>query len=119
MASHDDALERLLPLPPASFHALVALGEGDLHGYGVRQRVETLTGGAVRLPPGTLYETIHRLRGQGLVEESDRRPPPEDDHSQRTYYRLTPLGQAALRAEVERVGAVVDHARRLLRDGGA
>lgn len=119
MDPHSETLARLLPLPSASFHALVALGEGDVHGYGIRQRVEALTDGAVRIPPGTLYETLHRMQAQGLVEESDLRPPPDEDHSQRTYYRLTSLGRAALRAEVARMGSVVDHARRLLREGPA
>ena len=117
MSDADSAPDRVrahLPLPVATFHVLLALQEGDLHGYGVKKRVEALTDGAVRMAPGTLYETLHRMRERGLVEEPDERPPGEEAHAQRSYYRLTGLGRRVLRAEVERVGGMIDHARALL-----
>jgi DNA-binding PadR family transcriptional regulator len=112
-----DNVRDLLPLPRATFHVLLALQEGDLHGYAVKKRVEVLSGGAVRMAPGTLYETLHRMRERGLVEVTDERPPPEDDQARRSYYRMTQWGREALLAEVERLGAMIDHARALLARG--
>ncbi len=64
--------------------------------------------------PGTLYTTIQRAEDLGLIEESDERAPPAEDHSQRRYYELTPFGTQVLAAEVERLGAFIDHARTAL-----
>lgn len=96
----------LLPLPPATFHILLALAAGDRHGYGIIQDVETRTDGALRLSPGTLYRTIQRLLEQGLIVEPKRRPDPQDDRRRR-YYRITPYGTAAARAESRRLTHLV------------
>jgi DNA-binding PadR family transcriptional regulator len=114
---HPDPTD-LLPLPRATFHALLALQEEPLHGYGVKQKVERLSKGAIRMAPGTLYETLHRMRERGLVVEA---APPEKDragHAQRTLYRLTAFGRDVLRAEVELLGSMVDHARSLMHAAG-
>jgi DNA-binding PadR family transcriptional regulator len=113
----DPDVTALLPLPRATFHILVALQEGPLHGYAVKQRVEDLSGGVVRMAPATLYETLHRMKVRALLEEAPPSVPLEDDHPQRSYYRLTPHGRAVLAAEVQRLGAMVDHARRLFGEG--
>ena len=93
---------------------LMALAEGPAHGYGVRQRVEVRTDGAVKLGSGTLYEAVHRLLERGLIQE---RPPPADESGSggppRRYYALSDEGRGALRAELLRMEAVVDHARSL------
>lgn len=114
----DGDVRELIPLPRATFHVLLALQEGDLHGYAVKKRVETLSDGAVRMAPGTLYETLHRMRERGLIDAVDGGGPP-DDHPQRTYYRMSALGRSALRAEVERLGTMIDRARSLFRRGEA
>ena len=54
----------MLPLPPATFHILLALATEDRHGYGIIQEVEARTGGELRLSPGTLYRSIQRLLEQ-------------------------------------------------------
>lgn len=100
----------LLPLPPATFHILLALAAGDRHGYGIIQDVEARTDGALRLSPGTLYRTIQRLLEQGLLVEPKRRPDPTDD-PRRRYYRITPFGTAAARAETRRLTQLVRIAR--------
>jgi DNA-binding PadR family transcriptional regulator len=91
-------------------YLLFALLEGDKHGYAVKQRAEELSDGVVRLGPGTLYATIQKAEDVGLIEEV---PPPADavEHAQRKYYALTANGRATLRADVERLGALVDGAR--------
>ena len=114
--SDDHAVRNMLPLPRATFHVLVALQEGPLHGYGVKQRVQDLSDGMVRMAPGTLYETLHRMRTRGLIEDADPDSPPAEDHPQRSYYRLTPFGRSVMSAEVHRLGAMVDHARARMRE---
>ncbi len=107
---------RLLPLTPAVFHILLALADGERHGYGIMRDVEAHTQGAVKMGPGTLYGSIKRMLAAGVIEEADERPDPELDDERRRYYRLTPLGRRALAAEAERlVRAVrVVEARRVL-----
>ena len=70
--------ESFLPLPTAAFHILVALADGDRHGYAIMQDVAAGTGGRLRLNPATLYTTIRRLLDQGLLTELDERPDAED-----------------------------------------
>ena len=103
--------ESLLPLPPATFHILVALADEDRHGYAVIKDVAARTGGALRLSPGTLYRSIQRMIEQDLIVEADTRPAPEADDERRRYYRITPLGRAAARAEAERLSDLVKLAR--------
>jgi DNA-binding PadR family transcriptional regulator len=100
----------LLPLPPATFHILLALAAGDRHGYGIIQDVHARTDGALRLSPGTLYRTIQRLLEQGLIAEPARRADPHDD-PRRRYYRITALGTAVAKAEARRLSQLVRLAR--------
>lgn len=90
-------------------HILLALLEGDLHGYAIMQSVEALSDGAVRMGPGTLYGTLKRLLDQGLVEETDERPAADDDERRR-YYRLTPSGRESVRSETARLSRLVKFA---------
>ncbi len=95
--------QSLLPLPPAAMYILVALAEAPSHGYRIMSEVEKLSGGVMRLGPGTLYGTIKRLLGQGLIVELDQRPDPELDDERRRYYQLTALGTGVATAELERL----------------
>ena len=106
-----DALDALLPLQPATFHILLALTGEDRHGYGIIQEVAARTGGAVRLSAGTLYRSIQRMLEQGLLSETRHRPAPALDDPRRRYYRITPLGTAAARAEARRLEQLVQLAR--------
>lgn len=106
----------LLPLSRSLLHLLLALQEGERHGYAVKKRVEELSNGIVKMGPGTLYTTIQRAEMQSLIRESDKRPE-TDDQSQRRYYELTELGREALVAEVERLGDFLDSARTALAGG--
>jgi DNA-binding PadR family transcriptional regulator len=102
MAMVETNPEMMLPLTPAVFHVLLALVEGERHGYAIMQEVAESTGGQIKMGPGTLYGTVKRLLEAGLIEESDRRPGPELDDERRRYYRLTGLGQRVVTAEAER-----------------
>jgi DNA-binding PadR family transcriptional regulator len=102
--------QALLPLTPAVFHILLALADGERHGYGIMQE-EVARSGGVRLGPGTLYGSIKRMIEAGLIQESDERPDPELDDERRRYYRLTDFGQRVAAAEAERLAALVRAAR--------
>ena len=102
--------ESFLPVPPATFHILLALADGELHGYAIMQDVAQRSDGAVRLGPGTLYGALKRLLEARLVEEAGERADEGDER--RRYYRLTNLGVAVARAEVHRLDAIVRAARR-------
>ena len=104
--------EELLPLTPAVFNILLALADGEKHGYGIMLEVEANTNGQFLMGPGTLYGSIKRMLQAGLIEESDERIDPEmDDPRRRSYYRLTGLGRRALRMEAERLASQVQIAR--------
>ena len=104
--------EAYLPLPPATFHILLALADGELHGYAIMKGVAARSEGTVRLGPGTLYGSLKRLLEAGLVEEGGERADPERGDERRRYYRLTPLGLSVVRAEARRLDAMVRAARR-------
>jgi DNA-binding PadR family transcriptional regulator len=99
---------------------LLALADGNRHGYGIKQEVERHTDGAVRLGPGTLYEAIQRLEQTGLIVEVDA--PAQDDERPRRFYRLTKQGWGVLREEIDRLQRLLEHAQakpRLRKAGSA
>ena len=97
-----------VPLPAAALHILLAIGGGERHDYAIMGEVERITDGTVRMGPGTLYGTIKRLLGSGLIEECGERPDPLRDDQRRRYYRLTTLGRAVVAREVERLESMID-----------
>ena len=109
----DDRLraDSLLPLPPATFHILLAVADEDRHGYAIIQEVEARTGGELKLSAGTLYRSIQRMLEQGLIVETQERPAPELDDERRRYYRITPFGSEVARAEARRLTQLVKLAR--------
>jgi DNA-binding PadR family transcriptional regulator len=100
-----------MALPRSAVQILIALGDGERHGYAIMRTVEEATGGAVKLGPGTLYTTLARLEADGLIEESDARPDPAVDDRRRRYWRLTLAGRAVAAEEVRRMAAIVERAR--------
>jgi DNA-binding PadR family transcriptional regulator len=100
-----------LPLPPATFHILIALIREDRHGYAIMQDVEERTDGELRLSAGTLYRSVQRMLEQGLIRETRDRPARELDDERRRYYRITELGTAVARAEARRMTEMVRMAR--------
>jgi DNA-binding PadR family transcriptional regulator len=106
------APQGFLPLTPAVFNILLALADGDKHGYGIMLEVESATEGQVQMGPGTLYGSIKRMLKAGLIEESDERADPELDDQRRRYYRVTGVGRKTLEAEVQRLAAQLRIARR-------
>ena len=98
-------------LTPAVFHILLALADGESHGYGIMQDVERFTNGETRLGPGTLYRSIQRMLVDGLIEELAISLHDETDEDRRRYYRLTAKGLAVAEREARRLADLVDAAR--------
>jgi DNA-binding PadR family transcriptional regulator len=101
------SLQEVLPLTPPVFHILLALADEERHGYGIMQDVARQTDGALQLGPGTLYGCLKRMLAGGLVEEADERRDPALDDERRRYYRMTPFGRRAARAEAQRLAGAV------------
>lgn len=102
----ETSIEERLPLTPAVFHILLALAEGERHGYAIMREVAEQSGGQMRLGPGTLYGSIRRMLEDGYIEESAARPDPALDDERRRYYRLTPYGRRVAEAEAARLQAL-------------
>jgi DNA-binding PadR family transcriptional regulator len=96
-----------LPLKPLDLQLLLALAEGELHGYGLVQAITDRTDGVVTLEPGNLYRVLKRLLDDGLVDEAPRRAAPDLADERRRYYRLTALGGRVLAAELGRLERLV------------
>ena len=111
MVTRKREAEPLLPLTPAMFHVLLALADGEKHGYAILKEVSELTGGRVRLSAGTLYGIIKRLLQEEMIVESGRRPAAALDDERRRYYRLTEFGERVARAETARLQDMVAMAR--------
>lgn len=109
----------LLPLTPAVFHILLALADGEKHGYSIMQEVTRITDGAIQMGPGTLYGTIKRMLEARLIEETDERPDPQMDDERRRYYRLTAFGERVAQAETARLALLLNVAQSKRLMGGA
>lgn len=119
MAKSNPHPEDLLPLTPAVLHILLALSDGEKHGYAIMQEVEDMTDGNLTMGPGTLYGTIKRMLKAKLIEETNDRPDPEMDDKRRRYYRVTGFGQQVVAAEAHRLATLVNIAQSKQVFGGA
>lgn len=96
-------IHALLPLTPTVFHMLLALADGEKHGYGIMQAVADETQGQMQIRTGSLYGSIRRMIEAGLIEETNERPDPELDDERRRYYGMTAFGRRVLTAEAARI----------------
>jgi DNA-binding PadR family transcriptional regulator len=103
--------ESYLPLTPAMFHILLALADGEKHGYAILKEVARRTEDKVRLSAGTLYGNLARLEAAGLIRESGKRPEVVLDDERRRYYLLTAFGREVAVAEAERMEEALLQAR--------
>jgi DNA-binding PadR family transcriptional regulator len=99
----------LVPLTPAIFHILLALVGGESHGYGIMIEVEKVTGGQIRLGPGTLYRSLQRMLVERLIEEYD--DPDNPDQERRRNYQVTRLGRSVAQEEAKRLATLVEAAK--------
>jgi len=111
MPAHEPDPSDFLPLSPPVFQVLLALADGDKHGYAILKEVEQRTEGKVVLSTGTLYAIIKRLLTDGFIEELDERPAAQEDDQRRRYYALTPFGRKVAVAEANRMEEILESAR--------
>lgn len=93
----------LLPLSPRVFHILLAIASEPRNGYQIATTVLENSDGKVRLSTGTLYEALHRMTRQGLLQPAPKGSHTKSDGRNQRFYIPTDLGLAALRAEAERL----------------
>jgi DNA-binding PadR family transcriptional regulator len=108
------------PLKPAVLHILLALADGEHHGYAIMQAVHEQSHGAVPLRTGSFYRHLSSLIDAGWIDETAG--PAHDDPRRGAYYRLTARGRDALTAERARLQQLLDafpSARRAARKGQA
>jgi len=102
-------IDDLLPLKPLVFQVLLALADGERHGWALVREVQQ-RGGFSRVMPGNFYRTLRAMLADGLIAESHARPDDGDDERRR-YFRLTPLGEEVASAEARRLEQIVIEAR--------
>jgi len=100
--------DALLPLTPISFEILLALMDGDLHGYAILQAVESRLSGKLPLRTGTMYRALARLMDEELIERASTN---DDEDPRRRYYRITTHGRSTAKAEARRLADQVEAAR--------
>jgi DNA-binding PadR family transcriptional regulator len=98
-------------LSVAALHILIAVADRERHGYAIMQDVSARTGGQLRLGPAMLYGSIKRLLHDGLIEELDERPDPDQDDVRRRYYRITSHGRKGATEETARLTKLLRQAR--------
>ena len=103
--------EELLPLRPIAYQVLLALADGERHGYGITQDISQRTAARLDPEPGNLYRTLKWMLDQRMIEESERRPARDLDDQRRRYYRLTRFGWRVGVAETARLEALVMEAK--------
>lgn len=94
------------PLTPAVFHVLLALADGELHGYAIMRSVEEATTPGIKMGPGTIYGSLQRMEEAGLVEDRGAA-----DDGRRRLYGITERGRLALEAESARLARLSDLVR--------
>lgn len=94
------------PMTEAMYYILLALYSPN-HGYAIMQEIEKISGGRVKMGPGTLYGVLTRLVKNGLIEMVD-------SDSRRKIYKITPEGEAVLTAEFERLEKMVCDGKEIL-----
>lgn len=103
-----------LPLKDLVFRILVALADGERHGWSLVQALDEPSGGT-RLLPGHLYRTLNRMLEDGLIEERERagarKPPGTSGATPSRFFSLTALGRDVARAELERLELLVKKSR--------
>jgi DNA-binding PadR family transcriptional regulator len=103
----DSEILRYLPLTESTCYILLALAE-PMHGYALMQKVEAMTGGAVKIGPGTLYTAFSTLEKEELIIKVD-------EHDRRKCYGLTPKGKSVLQEHIRRSEILVKNGREITR----
>ena len=101
---------RYLPLQQADLHILLALAQGEKHGYAIMQAARSLSDGTFSMGPASLYTTIAKLLADGFIEETTSHKKPEELERGRRYYRLSGRGRSAFEADLRRMEGILKRA---------
>ena len=96
------------PMTEAIFYILLATRR-PVHGYGIIQNVENLSGGRVRLAAGTLYGAINTLLEKGWIAALEG-----EADSRKKEYVITENGREILNKELQRLSELLENGKRLL-----
>ncbi len=99
-----------LPLTAPVFHILLALADGEQHGYAILQEIEARSDSTVKLGTGTLYTAIKQMLAAGLIERAESLDSQHQDERRR-HYRITTLGERVAKGEAARMDSLVGLAR--------
>ena len=102
--------DEFLPLKPLVFQVLLALADGERHGWSLVRDVQQ-RGAFGRIMPGNFYRTLRAMLADGFIEETSSRTRGVDDDERRRYFRLTALGANVAAAEARRLEEAVGEAR--------
>ena len=107
----------LIPLKQSTYQVLLALADGELHGYAVMQVLSEMTEGREAILPGTLYAALARMVDEGLVEVREGQDDDSSGGPKRRYYKRTSFGREVARLESERLRALLDiaHTQKILK----
>jgi DNA-binding PadR family transcriptional regulator len=105
----NESPDSFLPLTPVAFEILLAVAEGERHGYDVMIEIERRSGGRISPNPGTLYRALDRLVQEGLLTSAVQSVGGES----RRVFSLSPLGRDVAAAEAARLSDQVLAARSL------
>ena len=89
------AVKRYIPMSETMFYILLSLRQPN-HGYGIMQQVKELTGDRVNMGAGTIYQSIGKLEGDGLIK-------PLREEDRKKIYEITDLGTQVLTIEAKRI----------------
>jgi DNA-binding PadR family transcriptional regulator len=106
----DVSVGRFLPLKPLVFQVLLALADGERHGWSLVREVQQ-RGAFGRIMPGNFYRSLRAMLADELIEEAPVAARTADDDERRRYFRLTALGQKVATAEARRLEEAVLEAR--------
>lgn len=98
-----------VPMTETAFYILLYLQKPN-HGYGVVQKVEKLTGGTIKLAPGTMYGSLSKMEKDKVIEfirEEDKRK----------IYQITELGSQVLELELQRITRLYKIAQEEMKNG--
>lgn len=103
-----------LGIPQGTLHLLVLtiVRREPLHGYGIAQRLQSLTNGAFQINPGSLFPALYALERDGLLRCEERA---SDNNRRARYYELTARGRKRLEQEEQRWERVTSAIANVLR----
>jgi len=104
----DSEPRSFLPLKPDVFTILLALLDGDCHGYAMIKAAEERQGRKGQLQPGGLYRLLKQLLEVGMIEQLGAEETPAGGDERRRYYRIAPFGRDVAAAEAQRMAELVE-----------